>query len=54
MMLIVYGSSCAEQSEFERYDSPLELLNIQGKLPQVLQHLLTQGLDFHQKEHLKK
>ena len=54
MMLIVFGNSLAEECKFDKEDDPRDVLSYHGKLPKILQNLLTKGLDFHQKEHLKK
>jgi len=54
MMLIVMADTLRAEYKIERGDDSYELMRQQGRLPQILQHLLNKGLDFHQKEHLKK
>jgi hypothetical protein len=54
MMLILMADVLDMQYGYTREDDYTKLVHQRGKLPIVIQELLTKDLDFHQKEHLSK
>jgi hypothetical protein len=54
MMLILMADVLDMQYGYTNEDDYTKLIRQRGKLPVVVQELLTKDLDFHQREHLKK